>query len=114
MLRALGPCPSQPCAAGCCFSGEHLPTCTVAPRLQARLAFLSFLSVALGTLSAAPNLPGTCKLPGPLVKRREPEGAERRSSPGSLALSHWGQGCGESSKFTWSQALIWWVEVPKG
>ena len=104
MLRALGPCPSQPCAEGRCFSGEDLPTCTVTPRLQTRLALLS----------AAPNLPGACKLPGPLVKRREPEGAGRRSSPRSLPLSHWGQGCGESSKFTWSQALIWWVEVPEG
>lgn len=72
---------SQPRAEGRCFRDKDLPACNVAPRLQASLTFLSS-SVSLGTLSVIPNLPGNCKLPGPLVKRCDPEGGGRCSSPG--------------------------------
>lgn len=61
---------SQPRAEGRCFRDKDLPACNVAPRLQASLTFLSS-SVSLGTLSVVPNLPGKCKLPGPLVTLRE-------------------------------------------
>lgn len=76
-----GPCPAslgqKDVVSGMkiCLRATSPPGC--------RPAWLSCPSlVSLGTLSAVPNLPGSCKLPGPLVKRCDPKGGGRRSSPG--------------------------------
>lgn len=83
-MHAARPCPASLVQKDVVSGVKTCPRATSPPGCWP--AWLSCPShVSLGTLSAVPNLPGSCKPPGPLVKTCDPEGGGDAAPQGALS-----------------------------